>query len=323
MIDREMEKEVARFSDKLNKGVFKIANPPKPVYKRQRFLLSFIKELDEPCTETELQKLLFLYQSLNGHAYYDFIPYMYGCYSIQAAEDIETLHTMKWIILTEKKIQYAFADTGVRNTALLFDNITGFNLQYLPKERGRKLIKLIYEWYPYYAINSHVIDEMLDKKVRARIEAEKERITQFEQVLFTIGYEGLSVEKYLNLLIENDVRVLCDVRNNPLSRKLGFSKKSLQNYLGHIGIEYTHIPELGIVSEKRNGISSDMDYTHLFKDYKNSLSTRTEALKRVYQILQEKTRVALTCFEHEPAHCHRHVIRDYFKEKYSTKTRDI
>jgi hypothetical protein len=51
----------------------------KPVYKRQQFLLSFFKKLNEPLTATEFQKLLFLYHTRTNLSYYDFVPYLYGC----------------------------------------------------------------------------------------------------------------------------------------------------------------------------------------------------------------------------------------------------
>lgn len=54
------------------------------------------------------------------------------------------------------------------------------------------------------------------------------------------------LEQYLNKLIENDVKVLCDVRRNPISMKFGFSKHQLIKACNGVGIEYKHIPEVGI-----------------------------------------------------------------------------
>jgi uncharacterized protein (DUF488 family) len=113
------------------------------------------------------------------------------------------------------------------------------------------------------------------------------------------------------------------VRNNPLSRKFGFSKNNLQKYLDHIGMDYVHLPELGIVSEKRQNLNGDGDYQSLFKDYKASLPQRKKSLDQVYRLLETRERIALTCFEHEPSHCHRHVIRDYLKKTYNVKTLDL
>jgi hypothetical protein len=294
----------------------------KPVFKRQQFLLMFAKELNEPLTSVEFQKLLFLYLIQNNLPYYDFVPYLHGGFSIQAGEDINTLQAMGWLEDNNGKIRYA-GDSGPVSVSLPFDGPGGSIPDQLPKVRGNRLIKLVYEQYPYYAINSRKALSLLDGEGLAWIKAEKERLRQGGRMLFTIGYEGITVEKYLNILIQNDVRVLCDVRNNPLSRKFGFSKKNLQKYLDHLGIEYVHIPELGIISEKRNNLNSDADYQNLFKDYKVSLSRRKDYLERVYRLFQVKRRIALTCFEHDPSHCHRHVIRDYLKKAYNVEAADL
>jgi hypothetical protein len=294
----------------------------KPVYKRQQFLLSFFRELDEPLTAIEIQKLLFLYLTQNNLPYYDFVPYSYGGFSIQAAEDINTLQAMGWLGNSSGKIRYAVTGSS-GGLHLPFEAPVSLIPDQLPKVRGNRLVKLVYERYPYYAINSRMAPSLMNAESLTRIKAEKERLAQTGQMLFTIGYEGVSVEKYLNTLIQNDVRVLCDVRSNPLSRKFGFSRNNLQKYLGNIGIAYVHIPELGIVSAKRQNLNGDEDYQNLFKDYKTSLSRRKEFLKQVYQLLQTKGRIALTCFEHEPSHCHRHVIRDYLKATYRVETGDL
>jgi uncharacterized protein YwgA len=45
----------------------------------------------------DFQKLLFLAHQEAGFSYYDFVPYYYGCYSFQAASDLETLKSLGWI----------------------------------------------------------------------------------------------------------------------------------------------------------------------------------------------------------------------------------
>jgi hypothetical protein len=294
----------------------------KPVYKRQQFLLAFVKELNEPLTAVDFQKLLFLYLTQNNLSYYDFVPYLYGGFSIQASEDINTLQAMGWLADNNGKIRF----TGNEKSAginLSFEGLGCSIQEQLPKVRGNRLMKLVYEQYPYYAINSRKAAAIMDHEGMSRINAVKEQFRQTEQILFTIGYEGISVEHYLNTLIKNDVQVLCDVRNNPLSRKFGFSKSNLQKHLGNIGIEYIHLPELGIKSEKRNNLNSDEDYQNLFKEYKSSLPNCRDSLEKLYLLLETKSRIALTCFEHEASHCHRHVIRDYLKKTYNVKTTDL
>ena len=241
---------------------------------------------------------------------------------MQAGEDINTLQAMGWLVNTNGKIRFV-GDEKSAGASLPFEGLGGSIQEQLPKVRGNRLMKLVYEQYPYYAINSRKAAAIMDSEGMTRINAVKEQLKQTKQMLFTIGYEGISVEHYLNSLIQNDVRVLCDVRNNPLSRKFGFSKSSLQKYLGNIGIEYAHLPELGIKSEKRNNLSSDEDYRNLFVDYEASLPDQKNCLEQLFQLFVTKSRIALTCFEHDPSHCHRHVIRDYLKKTYDVETTDL
>ena len=294
----------------------------KPVYKRQRFLLSFLKGLNEPLSATDFQKLLFLYHIQNNLSFYDFVPYQYGSFSIQAAEDVNTLKAMGWLENTNERIRYIGND-GVPVIGFPLERLGSSISDQLPKVRGNRLVKLEYEQYPYFAINSHIANSIMGAEGMARIKTVKEQLKNTRQVLFTIGYEGITIEQYLNILIKNNVCVLCDVRNNPLSRKLGFSKSNLSKYLDNIGIEYVHIPELGISSGKRNNLNSDEDYQNLFVNYETSLSNRLKYLDSIRQLLVSKGRIALACFEHDPAHCHRHIIRNYLKKTYNVETADL
>ena len=143
--------------------------------------------------------------------------------------------------------------------------------------RGGDLVRHIYQTYPYYAINSDIRTEVLDPGEQEKVEAS--RPTGKPARLFTIGYEGQSLEQFLNKLIGQSVAVLCDVRRNPVSMKYGFSKRQLQHACDRIGIGYVHMPELGIDSQKRRHLNSRSDYDSLFRDYvKTTLSENKDAL---------------------------------------------
>ena len=64
-------------------------------------------------------------------------------------------------------------------------------------------------------------------------------------IIYTIGYEGLNIDSFMSLLRENGVETVVDIRELPLSRKPGFSKKVLASTLSASGFEYTHISDLG------------------------------------------------------------------------------
>ncbi len=138
------------------------------------------------------------------------------------------------------------------------------------------------------------------------------RLVSNEKVIYTLGYEGLSFEAYINRLVEHDVRLLCDVRWNPCSRKFGFSKGMLGRYLPELGIGYLHVPELGIRSGLRRGLG---DYTQLFRDYRSRLPERGASLQRLELLLDQHERIALTCYERAHQSCHRHCVSDYLENR--------
>ncbi len=127
-----------------------------------------------------------------------------------------------------------------------------------------------------------------------------------DSVLFTIGYEGISLEEYLVRLLKNNVKVLVDVRNNPMSMKYGFSKNQLKKYCTSLGIEYMHFPEVGIKSEERKELITQTDYDNLFKVYrKKNLTATLKTQNEILKLLKYHKRIALTCFEANIGQCHR------------------
>ena len=195
----------------------------------------------------DFQRLLFLSQQETECPYYDFVPYHYGCYSFQAQSDIELLESRGWLQTVGNEIQLLEKSA----TSMACDELA--RASHFAKKhkdyRGIKLVRYVYGHYPHYAIHSKMAKNILDNHSYEAVIQTGKKLKSNAKELFTIGYEGLSFEKYINQLICHDVRLLCDVRNNPLSRKFGFSKGMLSHLLPKLGIEYIHIPELGIVSE--------------------------------------------------------------------------
>lgn len=125
-------------------------------------------------------------------------------------------------------------------------------------------------------------------------------------VLLTIGYEGRTLDDYLDELRGAGVTLVCDVRRTPLSRKRGFSKGPLSRGCAEAGLRYEHLPELGIAAEKRRGLRTEAEYDALFAEYeRKTLPRQGKAIARIVGWLREGERVALTCFERDAARCHR------------------
>ena len=294
-----------------------MTRPPIPNYHRQRFLLVLLAQAGGTLSKIDFQKLLFLSQIEFQTSHYDFVPYQYGCYSFQAQSDIELLESRGWL------------KTGAHNIELLEKSNSCMSKvdQARVKEfahrfeayRGKKLIKYVYEQYPYYAIKSKIAEDVLDAKALQRVGKAKREIKSSLNELFTIGYEGITFEKYVNRLISNDVRLLCDVRINPFSRKFGFSKGTLSVVLPKLGIKYVHIPELGISSQRRSGLENRADYARLFRNYRQTLPLKVESLKKLNDLFDENSRIALTCFEKEHDSCHRHCVSEFLEDARGIK----
>lgn len=65
------------------------------------------------------------------------------------------------------------------------------------------------------------------------------------QSLFTIGYEGVCIGDFMATLRLAGITTLVDIRELPLSRKPGFSKRALAGHVEAVGISYYHIQALG------------------------------------------------------------------------------
>lgn len=136
-----------------------------------------------------------------------------------------------------------------------------------------------------------------------------------QPALFTIGYEGLSIDAYLHILLTYHINALIDVRKNPLSRKYGFSKTQLTEATRAANITYIHLPNLGIPSKLRQDLTNEAAYQKLFQYYASQiLPEQIETIEQLKTLLHNFERVALTCFEADYHFCHRHKIVEHLIE---------
>lgn len=131
---------------------------------------------------------------------------------------------------------------------------------------------------------------------------------QDDTSIFTIGYEGRSINQFLSILEGNHITKLIDVRNNSFSMKPGYSKNQLAKVLANRGISYLHIPELGIESHRRRNLTKEGIAT-LFQCYRQELDSKESIIERI-MVIADKEKVALMCFEANVHNCHRSVIAE-------------
>lgn len=274
------------------------------MFYRRKIILALIELLGGEVEKLRFQKLLFLYAMRKQKPEYDFVPYKFGCYSYSAKADMDAM--VKREILNQTEKTYAkkditnYTDTLKPKDKALLENVVAD----YGKMSSSELIKHTYLNFPFYAIYSTIVKDVMPGKLYERIEKE---IPKDEEItLFTIGYEGISLEIYLQKLVRNNVKILVDVRKNALSMKFGFSKSLLMRYCNSLGIEYIHIPEVGINSDKRQALETQADYDNLFKTYRETTLTETaKEQTQILELLKKYKRIALTCFEAESCQCHR------------------
>ena len=191
------------------------------MYYRRKILLSLLENFNGQMNKTSLQKLLFIYTRWQEKKAFDFVPYKYGCYSFQANQDLKTLgkyglvhestngNSPQWVKSTDEEFT---PNLNAADKALMLKLKSTYGTS-----SREELIKYTYQNYPFYAVKSEIAHRVLTTEELKKVTQQKRTFT--ETKLFSIGYEGKSLEHYLNQLIINDVKLLCDVRKNSFRTK--------------------------------------------------------------------------------------------------------
>ena len=290
------------------------------LFDRQKTMIALLSSLGGEAGNLDFQKLLFLYCQEQQTPSYEFVPYRFGGFSFTSYADRRKLiekgllsdNDKMWKLTVKGKAAVGpMGDAGIK--------VAGFTKRHA-KLRGDALVVQVYRQYPYYAIRSEIAGRLLAGDDNALNAIAAQRPARAKPGVSTIGYEGSNLEGYLNRLLRNGVTMLCDVRRNPLSRKYGFSKRTLASGCEAVGIQYEHMPELGIASDDRRGLDTQADYDALFAAYKHSaLPNQQAALNKIHGWVSDGERVALTCFEHLPQQCHRHCVADALHHQYGKR----
>jgi uncharacterized protein (DUF488 family) len=123
--------------------------------------------------------------------------------------------------------------------------------------------------------------------------------------LFTIGYSGLEIDRFLELLRERRVNILCDVRSVPYSRyRPDFSRRDLKQHLNKSGIKYAFFGnELGARPKERSVYVGGQAVHNLIAE-KDFFRFGLDRLKKGIA----DHNLALLCSEREPLECHRSIL---------------
>lgn len=141
-------------------------------------------------------------------------------------------------------------------------------------------------------------------------------------MIFTIGFTQKSAEVFFNLLTQNKVDLLIDIRLNNTSQLAGFAKfPDIQFFLNNIGsINYIHdtvfSPTEDLLKDYKSKKVSWNEYEDIFEDImlKREINTYIQEQYTKYS----NQNICLLCSEPTAKQCHRRLVAEHFKDVLKT-----
>jgi uncharacterized protein (DUF488 family) len=126
---------------------------------------------------------------------------------------------------------------------------------------------------------------------------------------FTIGYTGKPLNDILNTLVSHGVRTLVDIRHNPVSMyRPELAKANLKRLLQERGLQYSHVPELGVPRDIRAKAIETGNREVIWEWYDQQVVTPYIRRNLHWFFNSNEHPIALMCVEIDPKECHRHRI---------------
>lgn len=136
-----------------------------------------------------------------------------------------------------------------------------------------------------------------------------EKETQLK--IFTLGYQGLSSEKYVRTLVNAGVGIVIDVREHAWSQRPEFVKTNLSEALSLAGIQYAHVKAAGNPSVNRKTARSASE---CLARYRRHLAKNTACLRALLFAIESAAATGrpacMTCYERSYKECHRSVLME-------------
>jgi hypothetical protein len=164
---------------------------------RQKILLLMLKHAGRPVQRLELMKWCFLLrhesETAGGSSFYDFVPYEFGPFSFALYHEIDKLESMSYVLSHGDQVwklnpQLASAAEGVGPGVER-------EVRRVVRDFGRlssnDLLDYVYQNHPAFTVNSD------RQKLAPRPKG--------KAAVYTAGYEGKSIDGFLNLLVEGGI----------------------------------------------------------------------------------------------------------------------
>ena len=142
-------------------------------------------------------------------------------------------------------------------------------------------------------------------------------------VLFSIGYEKALLKDFIATLSGAGVATLIDVRDRPISRRPGFSKRQLAAAIEGAGMGYVHLAALGTPPEGRlAGRRREWDRFWQIVEEKLACTEAELDLQQAAEIARAGPS-CLLCYEADWHVCHRRRIAEILAERHDFAVRHL
>jgi uncharacterized protein (DUF488 family) len=143
------------------------------------------------------------------------------------------------------------------------------------------------------------------------------------RTLYTIGYEKALLKDVISTLAAAGISTLLDVRDRPISRRPGFSKRQLAAAIEEAGMSYLHLHALGTPPEGRLA-NRRREWDRFWAIVEERLARPEAELA-----LQQAARIAdagtccLLCYESDWQICHRRRVAEILCRRHGFAVRHL
>lgn len=185
--------------------------------------------IGRPLSLTVFVKLCFLLREetevRDEDTFYGFVPYRFGPFSFALYRELDALDRQSYVVKDEKSVGLGrlSADESRRMVANLpgcvRSAVRSITARY-GAMRQRALVRDVYARFPWYATKS---------EMTGLLPPTMPRVPLARPAVYTAGYARSSVDGFFDRLLRTGIRVIADVRANPVSRKYGFAQLAERN----------------------------------------------------------------------------------------------
>ena len=271
------------------------------MHQRKQALLRLMHLAGGSIGRLRLVKLMFLHAREPGvppTRRYDFVPYGQGPYSFVMYRDLRSLADAG-LATRDNEREFGLTPQGSAMALELESSAIAAEDRVHARWEGKSTGELIDHVYG--------VDRWFTRRSDRDGGRHKRPMPVAPNNVYTVGYQRLSLDGFLDLLLRLGIQVLVDSRHVPMSRVYGFHSSTLGNVCSKVGIEYQSERELGVPKVVREAYWSTGDHGAFEAAYSEIVRRNVGSMKRVAGQMRESA-TAVMCVEASASECHRRLL---------------